>query len=69
MDAVKKAAEVYDMAIAEVKSVKANPDLDPVQKSRVVAQFLGVALQALALCHADYKHTNNWHMRQMQKPL
>src|SRR5437667_8960374 len=61
---VKHATEVFGMVTAEVTSLKARPDLDPLQKARVVAQLCAVAMQALALCHADYKHTNDWHMRQ-----
>jgi len=67
MDPVKHATEVFGMVTAEVTSLKAQPDLDPLQKARVVAQLCAVAMQALALCHADYKHTNDWHMRQKLK--
>ena len=52
MDPVKHATEVFGMVTAEVTSLKAQPDLDPLQKARVVAQLCAVAMQALALCHA-----------------
>ena len=55
MAPVKHATEVFGMVTAEVTSLKAQPDLDPLQKARVVAQLCAVAMQALALCHADYK--------------
>ena len=61
MDPVKHATEVFGMVTAEVTSLKAQPDLDPLQKARVVAQLCAVAMQALALCHADYKHANEMH--------
>src|SRR5437667_3849195 len=67
MDPVKHATEVFGMVTAEVTSLKAQPDLDPLQKARVVAQLCAVAMQSLALCHADYKHANDWHMRQKLK--
>ena len=40
---------------------------ETMSKTRVVAQLCAVAMQALALCHADYKHANDWHMRQKLK--
>src|SRR2546422_4846544 len=67
MDPVKHATEVFGMVTAEVTSLKAQPDLDPLQKARVVAQLCAVAMQALALCHADYKHANDWHMRRSEE--
>src|SRR5207244_1491417 len=59
MDPVKHATEVFGMVTAEVTSLKAQPDLDPLQKARVVAQLCAVAMQALALCHAVCARSSN----------
>jgi len=69
MDAVQKATEVFDIVIGELKTLKAHADLEPAERARMVAQLSRVAIQALALCHADYKHANDWHMRQMLKQM
>ncbi len=69
MDTVKTATEVFNIVTTEVKTLKALPDLDPLQKARVLAQLCSVALQAVALCEANWKATNDWYMRQTLKQM
>ena len=69
MDTVKNATEVFNIVTTEVKTLKALPDLDPLQKARVLAQLCAVAMQAVALCEANWKATNDWHMRQALRQM
>ena len=69
MDTVKNATEVFNIVTTEVKTLKALPDLDPLQKARVLAQLCAVAMQAIALCEANWKTTNDWHMRQALRQM
>ena len=69
MDTVKNATEVFNMVMAELKALKASPDVDPLQSGRVVAHLGSVALQAIALCEANWKTTNDWHMRQALRQM
>ena len=64
METVKNATEVFNMVMAELKALKASPDLDPLQSGRVFAQLCGVAMQAIALCETNWKAINDWDMRQ-----
>ncbi len=48
MDTVKNATEVFNIVTAELKTLKALPDLDPLQRGRVLAQLCAVAMQAIA---------------------
>ena len=68
MDTVKNATEVFNVLMAEVKALKAL-DVDPLQKARIVAQLCSVAIQALALGEANWKTTNDWHMRQALRQM
>ena len=69
MDTVQNATEVFGIVTAEVKSLKALPDLDPLQKARVLAQLCAVAMQAIALCEANWKACNDWQMRQTLRQM
>ena len=69
MDTVKNATEVFNMVMAELKALKASPDLDPLQSGRVFAQLCAVALQAIELVEANWKTTNDWHMRQALRQM
>ena len=64
MDTVQNATEVFNIVTAELKTLKALPDLDPLQRGRVLAQLCAVAMQAIVLCEGNWKATNDWYMRQ-----
>ena len=55
-----RATEVFGMVIAEVKRLQALPDLDPLKKGKVVAEFCSVAMQAIAVGEAHLKNFNNF---------
>jgi len=44
---VQTAADVRRLLAAEIESLVANPDLDPIAKARVLAHLTGVALRAM----------------------
>ncbi len=46
---VQSAADVRRLLAMEIEDVKANPDLDPIQKARVVALLARAALRAMEL--------------------
>ncbi len=46
---VRTPADVRRVLATEIESVAANPDLDPIQKARVVAQLARAALRAMEL--------------------
>ena len=69
MDTVQNATELLNIITTEVKTLEALPDLDPLQKARVLAQLCSVAMQAIALCEANWKATNDWYMRQTLKQM
>jgi len=64
MDTVKNATQVWEAVTAEIKRLQDDPDLDPLQRGRVLAQLCAVAMQAIALCEGNWKATNDWYMRQ-----
>jgi len=44
---VQTAADVRRLLAAEIESLAANPDLDPIARARVLAHLTGVALRAM----------------------
>jgi hypothetical protein len=44
---VRTAADVRHLLVAEIESLTANPDLDPIAKARILAQLMAVALRAI----------------------
>jgi len=69
MDTVKNATQVWEAVTAEIKRLQDDPDLDPLQRGRVLAQLWSVAMQAIAVCQANWKACNDWHMRQALKQM
>ena len=44
---VRTAADIRRLLVAEIESLSANPDLDPIGKARVLAQLMAVTLRAI----------------------
>src|SRR3989442_9331872 len=49
-DRILTATELLDIVVTEIKTLRTHPDLDPLERGRVVAQLAGVALQTLVRC-------------------